>query len=301
MKISKLFHYLYAALCFLPLLVIPAFMLAVRSDNNYQPITISTSGYEIRNKYETNNINTLDDLQINKVYHLDEFNVYGDDSSYQIDLCLLSFDEISFNYDADLIELNDYVFESYNSNDDNYIYTFFVFSDLSQDFYFNCSNSNAYIQGWFQYEAPIWDVMFTIYDVDFYIPNNYSLTYFKAYYESLIENYDESLPSSSDFQSLEYVYSEGIVYNDTDIGSQLLYTCYVTTDKYMNFDEVLNLGAISDWIEINVFNNNVPLIWTIIWHYLDYWLLLSIFWLCFDVLIYVPQLAHRWLDKASLE
>lgn len=34
---------------------------------------------------------------------------------------------------------------------------------------------------------------------------------------------------------------------------------------------------------------------------LSYWLDISIIWLVFDVIIYVPLLVHRWLDKGIVE
>ena len=34
---------------------------------------------------------------------------------------------------------------------------------------------------------------------------------------------------------------------------------------------------------------------------LSYWLDISIMWLVFDVIMYVPLLVHRWLDKGIIE
>lgn len=34
---------------------------------------------------------------------------------------------------------------------------------------------------------------------------------------------------------------------------------------------------------------------------LSYWLDISIVWLVFDLIMYVPLLAHRWLDKGIIE
>ena len=34
---------------------------------------------------------------------------------------------------------------------------------------------------------------------------------------------------------------------------------------------------------------------------LSYWLSVSVIWLIFDVIMYVPLLAHRWLDKGVIE
>ena len=34
---------------------------------------------------------------------------------------------------------------------------------------------------------------------------------------------------------------------------------------------------------------------------LSYWLNISIIWLVFDIVVYVPLLVHRWLDKGIIE
>lgn len=34
---------------------------------------------------------------------------------------------------------------------------------------------------------------------------------------------------------------------------------------------------------------------------LSYWTSVSIIWLIFDVIMYVPLLVHRWIDKAKIE
>lgn len=38
-----------------------------------------------------------------------------------------------------------------------------------------------------------------------------------------------------------------------------------------------------------------------IYYALSYWLDISIIWLVFDVVIYIPLLVHRWLDKGIIE
>lgn len=91
-----------------------------------------------------------------------------------------------------------------------------------------------------------------------------------------------------------------VTYNDTDVGSQFIYSMYNCVDKYFNYDRVFNFGSLYSWLQLNFFSGQAPLGFFIFWHLLEYWLLTSLLWLLFDVLIYVPMLVHRWLDKASL-
>ena len=94
--------------------------------------------------------------------------------------------------------------------------------------------------------------------------------------------------------------THNVTYNDTDIGSQFVYDTYNVVDKYFNYDKVFNFGDLYSWLQVTFFSGNAPLGFFIFWHLLIYWLLTSILWLLFDVLIYVPQLVHRWLDKVSI-
>lgn len=38
-----------------------------------------------------------------------------------------------------------------------------------------------------------------------------------------------------------------------------------------------------------------------LYYALSYWLDISIIWLCFDMVMYIPLLVHRWLDKGIIE
>lgn len=50
----------------------------------------------------------------------------------------------------------------------------------------------------------------------------------------------------------------------------------------------------------NIFGLSNPILYMVI-QSLTYWTIISIAYLIFDVIMYVPLLVHRWLDKARLE
>lgn len=102
----------------------------------------------------------------------------------------------------------------------------------------------------------------------------------------------------------DYNFNKGstILYFYTIINKPLSDVFYYAVDKVVEsplfnwsldsflstpFTYILNL--------FNVPNNSVMLL------LLSYWLDISIIWLTFDVLMYVPLLTHRWLDKGVLE
>ena len=63
-----------------------------------------------------------------------------------------------------------------------------------------------------------------------------------------------------------------------------------------------NIQSYISWLIGGVFGLNVANgIGFVIVRLFTYWLIISICWLIFDVLMYVPNLAHKWLDKAAIE
>ena len=55
------------------------------------------------------------------------------------------------------------------------------------------------------------------------------------------------------------------------------------------------------YLIFDVFGVSLNQITYVIINCLTYWTIISIVYLIFDVLMYVPLLAHRWIDKARLE
>lgn len=100
----------------------------------------------------------------------------------------------------------------------------------------------------------------------------------------------------------DYNVVESVSVNDieSDIMSLFTYSLYNTTERYYNVDNFFALGEIRQWFNINFFNGNPSLGFGIAWHLLTYWFVVSIFWLIFDVLMYLPLLVHRWLDKGAI-
>lgn len=277
MKISKLFHWLYALVMFLPLFVLPIYAFAVRSDNNYEPISVNIGGYDIEPLYTSNQPSSVNDLVVNNIYSFsydtDNLNV-GDNQELSFGFYIVSG---SIILDDDGVDDSDFYDDVYTKN------TLF-------ELHLTSNSETLYMRNGFY----------------MYILSNYTYT------EDLVIQFLYDINTSSDldltlffshtdFNVLIASWNDSHVYNDTDFGSQTIYTLYKEVDTYFNYDNVLSIGDLYQWCEINLFNGNATLGFFIFFHLLEYWLLTSLLWLIFDVLMYVPQLCHRWLDKASLE
>lgn len=88
-----------------------------------------------------------------------------------------------------------------------------------------------------------------------------------------------------------------ITYNDTDIGSQMLYCLYNSVDKYFNFNNVFNFNQIYDWFVLNIFNGNAPLIAPIIWNIILYEFIMDVLFLTYAVFMFVIDFTEHFMES----
>ena len=313
MKVSKLFHWLYASVMSLPLLVAPIF--AIYSHRH------TIDSYEVtRNKYQVvdfnqlqqnnyfnsnntyNNVNSILNNYSELDYQFTANNFRGGivgqwhfgntiDNKYLIQVCLKT--------SAPQNTINLYSFGAYlsvfniQSNDYQVLQGIVKpTSDMGTDILRDVIE----LQDW---RNDSWDVIYIKYF------NVFNLTQmFGNGNEPTIAEFNEIFPN--DYYN--YTTSKKILIqngtetlNNTDIGSQFVYAMYKPLHDYFDFNQFLGIGNLYNWFQLEVFNGTAPLGFYLFWEYLIYWLLVSLAWLIFDIAIYVPKLAHRWLDKASLE
>ena len=273
----------------LPVMVAPIF--AIYSHRHtIDSYSVNTGGYEIVDKYASNEVSTINDLIVNNIYHYDELLIDSQDIDNDNNFSFRVVHCDSIDIDSNDTYLNDWDFTDFNSNNNDVLYFDFTFNYLSFDTKVFLDNGNSYIE---IYNDSCFSINFN--NVDFYV-DEYSINNYKSDIESTLLE----LPSISNFNVKIVIYNEGLTFNDTDIGSQFIYDMYNCVDKYFNYDRVFNFADLYSWLNTTFFSGSAPLGFFIFWHLLIYWLLTSLLWLLFDVLMYVPQLVHRWLDKASL-
>lgn len=277
------------AICdLLPLLVIPIFALAVRSDNNFQPIEVNYGGgYEVTPLYESNELNTFDDLQVGHLYHYDRYFGTHEDYNYISNFTMYI---VSGNLWSNGFELDEIYVDDYFNNVDNYIRL-----DWYDDntFYITISNKNGYV-------AVIQEgnSTFSFNDFDFYFSTQDDLDGFIDFY---IDNYDDDIIHSdikpSTYQDYSVVYHEGQVYNDTDVGSQMMYTLYQTTDKYFNFNNVGVFQDLYNWFETNMFHGTAPMSFYIVWNVILFELIMDLIFLTYMVFMFIIDFTECMIDR----
>lgn len=302
MKISKLFHWLYASIMFLPLLVIPIF-------------AIYSQRHVIDNNSVTIVHETIDEVE----YESFQYCFYQDVEMYDSDYLLECFTDsfISFELNRD------------------YNYPFNVEAGLYYDFIAehkyaiifdeSLEGFNIFFDDMFGNSAPYGITESGIYVAEFtdtyyplYVGGRYAGSF--ATHCNMFDLTDTfgvgNEPTLDEFLELMeepyYEYgnvtfyvtdsvTESITYGDTDIGSQFIYQMYNVTDKYFNIKNWMNLNPLYDWFISNIFNGSNSLVLPVIFNLITYWLVISFLWLIFDILMYVPSMIHKMLDKARME
>lgn len=274
MKISKIFHWLYLSLLVLPIVTIPVFMIYSHRHDLTQRTDV-----DIQYKYQSNEVNNADDLIQGNVY---QFNI---EDHYVLNIVPNVDDYI-------LIELLDDLYFDAFVGDSTSDFPF-VSSHTILFLSFNDDVGNFYT--FYSYEQYLEYDYTTSYVINGTFLNNITIVLLE-YYISDLDNF------YSYFSYSDYNVIESVSVNDTesDIMSQFTYSLYNTTERYYNFDNFFALGDIRQWFNTNFFNGNPSLGFGIAWHLLTYWFVVSIFWLIFDVLMYLPLLVHRWLDKGAI-
>lgn len=298
MKLSKLFHTLYAFIMAIPLIIVPLYAIYLQN-HTPEPISVNLNEPHWVNEilYDTEDVDSYEDLHVNKIYSCDNFQIEFEEFGTFLDcnITIFQFDTLDIYTEEDVYideRLTGYV-------NPNYAYVDVSLS-LSQvfDIIMYWSNGEVYIAEVYENCDYI-----SLGYVDFVIQDENSLSTFKTICDGYVSGHYMGNFSASDLiiYNHEYVDDEPIIYNDTDIGSQFVYNLYNVVDKYFNWSNAMGLNNLYDWFIANVFSAANPLVFSVIFNLLVYWLFISLFWLIFDVLMYVPNMIHKMLDKARLE
>ena len=311
MKLSKIFHFLYFSVLSLPLVSAPIFAIYSQNheinDNTLQ--VQETQLMEVDFNQYIQNGNFVSTSYWNKHTYDDrtgDFTVNGNVATivcnkssggiyygqsltlYENHQYLVKVDIASTNNDNVDIAINS---THSNNNTTNEFQTFLVSYYATAD---NTANGIVQITSRSQTILYVQRCMFFDLTQMYGIGNEptgyeFNLTFNANYYqyttseEMVIENY------------------ETITYNDTDIMSQFIYSEYNFMDKYLPMYKYQPYQGIYQWIQNTFFSGSAPLVFTIFYQWFAYWLFVSLCWLIFDVLMYVPLVVHRWLDKGALE
>lgn len=233
----------------------------------------------INYKYQSNEVNSYDDLVEGNIYHFN-YNGYGDEmalpNNYEMDLKLLKVYQYNFNncnFDLDST--------TWSSIFDN--------SDISVHLYYNRgldANLNINLNS----DETLF-IYYGTFDTEFLLNAEVQITYltYSLHGENLC----------LEMNNTDYNVIESVEINTDDTISNKMYHAWQSTWDLpllqwthtsfvaQPFTYITGLfGVPSD----STFN-----------YVFAYFVSISICWLVFDVIMYLPNLAHRWLDRGALE
>lgn len=269
MKISKLFHWLYAFVMFLPILAVGSTVLISTFNMSSKEQT------EITYKYETNEVNSNEDLIIGNIYHFKNYYIGSQSTSN------LVMSGVVFNIQTDF---GFYLDDSAYSFNNILNYSSIYISDDSM-FLYSPSDYNAdnYIAG------------FSIDD---------ALDYGTIECDIVLQEFR----SIDDTELMSNLYQDFSISSYNEIESVETHNLNAREVFYDSLDELKESPYFS-WAYNSFLSTPISYIVGlfsmptnhVIVELLSYWLAISIIWLVFDLIMYVPLLVHRWLDKGVLE
>lgn len=282
MRKHKIRHLFHLAVDFIPLILIPVFMIY----SHRHDLTQSTE-VDIQYKYHSNEVNSVDDLVFNNLYFVD---------SLEIDFGLTFYSDITFEL---------YVYEVGNISTfyngisieeiyvGNYLYYdsplfYQIATSSTSSCYGYYSNFNAYVS--IEYIQPS---LFSFTNLVFSINSSNSIDDVLTLLFSNDYNANP-LPHYTEFNVIESVSVNDI---ESDIMSQFTYSLYNAVTKYFNMDEVINLGAVHTWITDNVFNGNMPIGVTIVWHLICYQFVVDLIFLIYGLFMFIIDFADKCMTS----
>lgn len=249
MKISKLFHWLYAVLMLLPVFAIGVTCAyAIFNKNAYQSYGDS---------YVEKNI-TIQTQNDSNTYYLDGQSVtwYLNNNEYTSQSSIYGFSDISLDLNK-IFNTNDLIYNGFNFYTSSVIFMYF------------------------------YDTLGTQHQL-----NNYK-NYFSTFTYTIDLNTYANKPTNTTYGNFVIT---------------LLTTAPLSNVFYYSIDKVQQ-SPLFNWAYDSFLATPITYITGLFGMatdhvavmFMSYWLAISIIWLVFDMVMYVPLLVHRWIDKGVLE
>lgn len=285
MKISRLFHWLYAFLMLLPVFFIGGRCLYTIFNQNAKDSYSGNVEYTETNAtslYNTNHLESNNDFIANNYYLLNFTSIIGNDSSF---ITLLN------DVGENVLE-----FVSYSNN--GYSYALDYANSKQYDFlliYTNFNINNVILVGDSQFDDTSTEVRITH---GTGVVNNYIIfKYLGVSNIEILENdfwtYFSEIPDNLNVWFITNDVIEvstldnAFEYSMNQLNEVPLFSWAKDSFLVVPFSYISGLFGIAISNPLNTL--------------LSYWLSISIIWLTFDLVMYVPLLVHRWLDKGVVE
>ena len=272
--------WLHACLDLLPVILIPVFMI-------YSHRHDVTENVQVNYKYQSNEVNSLYDIQMNKLYYMEKME-FADDIDFtafnDFTIKIVKTSAITPQYwqdeFADLTNIETLNATLYCSNTDNGAgyYTLTLFFDEEREYsYYGVS---AYY--------------FVLHDLYFYIDNSLSVTNFKNFYNATKQIYPDeiNLPQYTDFNVIESVNT-----TNSNVMDSFMNKFNSTINTHFNMGNVFNLTGVYQWFNTNIFNGNAPQVIYSVWNIALYELVMDLLFLLYGLFMWFIDMVQHLMDK----
>lgn len=259
--------WLHAILDLLPVILIPIFMI-------YSHRHDVTENVQVNYKYQSNELNTIDDLVEGNIYFCDDLFLESyNDTSFQITLYKFSSTNLN-DFSTD-----DYDFSDFNSSSCNLLINY----NRGYIDWFLLNIGESYLA----YSMSSIDD-FHFYDVIFCV--NSGLSGFIEYCHSY--GY-----SSSEILYTDYNVIESVDVDNTNVMDSFMNKFNNTIDTHFNMGNVFNLTGVYDWFNNNIFNGNAPQIIYSVWNIALYELVMNLLFLLYGLFMWFIDMIQKLMEK----
>ena len=284
--------WIHAILDLLPLLVIPIFAINI-INRSVEPIEVSTTYDDVEtidfnqlcnfnnSSYSSSIVNTYE-LNLNGAYSFVNFTDFIElDSTHTYYLKVYCESVSSSNaliYIPGFISSSNFSLASGNNN-------VWYYSSGCQGFRIRVTTYSDYQFNDYYFKCNLFDLTKM-----FGVGNEPSKTEFESYFGQ----YYEYTVHRTELLNKGTV---SVIYNDTDIGSQFVYSLYHVTDKYFNMNDTFNLAQVYEWFTTNIFGGNPPLVVPIVWNIIIYEFIMDLLFLLYAVFMFVIDFAESFMER----
>ena len=259
--------WLHATLDLLPVILIPVFMI-------YSHRHDVTENVQVTYKYESNEVNSLDDLVIGNIY---EFNTNG----FALDEMLINDNYITFQLLSNLEVQYDYL----------------ILDDVLENVYKFTPNT---ILGFFANESSYY--IGTSYDFLDYQDSDYDIIYqydytFTSNCTILLLDYDENFAGWDYLELTDYNVIESVDVENTDVMDSFMNHFNTTVNKHFNMGNVFNLGGVYQWFDTNIFGGHAPTVIYSVWNIALYELVMDLLFLLYGLFMWFIDMIQKLMEK----
>lgn len=268
--------WLHFTLDLLPLIAIPVFMVYA-----HRHTLTERTNVEINYKYETNEVDSADDLIEGNIYHLYINNESVDnfvlDGGY-INMRLVNV--VDYNFTGVDITIDDIIYSTNEPNGSIKLDLIFSHYDCYFSTYLVANDYNEYL-----INLSIADLNNFLLDCDFvfYDGEDFNVSF-----------YDDILITSSTYNEIESVNADTTNENILNV----FYKDFTDTiDNYFNFDNVFTFGDIWQWFNTNMFVGNASPIAHAVYEIIVYEFIIDIMFLSYSVFMFIIDFTTDTLER----